>query len=296
MLHQAFDRAADILRQQWWLEDAGWESINPAVAYFWVEPRLGAGARHNPAELVENPAWVARAVADGMPELEAAVPTDWLPALGKMKATGRGNTVRATVEQLGCGVYGCVLPTHDPAVVCKLTTDDTEVELVRDVLPRVCPAGITAYYATADLGTANVARAKRPLFGLWREAASDIGKVSEASKEMLGDAHAISDTIYRALHHASDPHGLYLAALAGGDAVAGARELAENFHDLTAAWAALAATELAAVGAALLEFLAAGVLISDVHAGNVGHVTRDGADIVVITDPGHAAVLPAPWR
>ncbi len=36
---KGFDKAAEILRKDPWYEDAGWESINPAVQMFWVKPR-----------------------------------------------------------------------------------------------------------------------------------------------------------------------------------------------------------------------------------------------------------------
>lgn len=36
------DRTVALLRKDPWIEDAGWESVNPAVAYFWVRPRLVA--------------------------------------------------------------------------------------------------------------------------------------------------------------------------------------------------------------------------------------------------------------
>lgn len=44
------------------------------------------------------------------------------------------------------------------------------------------------------------------------------------------------------------------------------------------------------VGQALEQFLERGVLLADVHMGNIGRVRRegdDGGDFVVITDPGH---------
>lgn len=251
-------------------------------------------------DLVDNPAWLARVVTTHMDALRGAVPAQWLPELGKFRATGRGNHVKAELEQLGCGVYGCVLPTGDPGVVCKITQDTTEVDFVRKVLPNITPAGITAYYATTDLGKTPRTRGKSyPVYALWREAADGIGAVSGEAGELLDVAHQISDQIYRVLHDARDDAGdLYEAArtfkMSQGQGAA--RDLYEEFTDLVVAWKRIAESdELHYVGVALLEFLRAGVLIADVHAGNVGHVTREGADLVVITDPGHAAILPAPW-
>jgi hypothetical protein len=98
-------------------------------------------------------------------------------------------------------------------------------------------------------------------------------------------AHDLSDAAYGALHMAPDPAQLYANALEGIGEFAGLvdQEMAAD------------ADELMWVGLALLGYLDAGVLVADVHEGNVGHVQRDGRDLVVITDPGHAAVLPSPW-
>lgn len=245
--------------------------------------------------LHDNPAWLARAVTAKMDALRAAVPAEWLPELAKLRPTGRGNKVSAEIAQLGCGVYGCVMPTSDPKVVLKVTSDDTEVDFVRQILPKVAPVGITTYYATLDLGRALVAHKQRPVFGLWREAADGIGAVSADAAQLLRQAHDISDVIYTILFQDPDAHTLYQQAK-NRPRSGPAADLAENFTDLVNAWKLVAADdELHHVGDALLSFLAAGVLVADVHDGNVGHVEREGADLVVITDPGHAAVLPSPW-
>jgi len=49
------------------------------------------------------------------------------------------------------------------------------------------------------------------------------------------------------------------------------------------------------VGQALDFYLERGLLLADVHANNVGEVTRDGyhGPILVITDPGHLVRVPA---
>lgn len=294
ILHAAWDRAAEILANQWWIERAGWESINAGVGYFWVKPRVGAGERRRNG-LVENPPWLARAITDNWSKLEREIPADWLPELGKMKATGRGNQIRAELVQYGCGAYGCVVPTAgDPAVVCKITQDTTEVDFVQKILPKVSPPGITVYFATLDLGTVRVSRRPHRVFALWREAATKIGEISADAQKRLGTAHKISDHIYGILAESPDPHALYTEALTHPRS-GPAADLAENFIDLTHAWRGLAEhPELHAVGDALLSFLHAGVLVADVHGGNVGYVSRD-RELLVITDPGHAAVLPKPW-
>lgn len=45
------------------------------------------------------------------------------------------------------------------------------------------------------------------------------------------------------------------------------------------------------VGDALNSYLEKGLLLADVHSGNIGRVHREGSDLIVITDPGHAIDL-----
>ena len=54
------------------------------------------------------------------------------------------------------------------------------------------------------------------------------------------------------------------------------------------------------VGAVLAELLLRGILLADVHANNLGHIRRTGADRrlegqPVIIDPGHAVLLKKEW-
>lgn len=250
---------------------------------------------HGRADLTTNPAWLARAVVDHFELIRAAAPPNAMPELDRLRAEGRGNKVRAELAQLGCGAYGCVLETGDPELVFKVTADSTEVEFVRQVLPRIQPDGIVRYVATVDLPAQHKGS---PLFALWREAADGIGQVSPGAVKLLRRAHAISDGVFGALHQSGDPHRLYMAALAAGaNGSTPPAKLARQIEGMVKAWQGMSThDELEPVGRALLAFFEAGVLVADVHEGNVGHVNRGGDDLVVITDPGHTAVLPQVWR
>jgi hypothetical protein len=52
---------------------------------------------------------------------------------------------------LGCGVYGCVMPTSDVRVVFKITSDPDEAGFVAAALGEPDqPPGVVAYFAGAD--------------------------------------------------------------------------------------------------------------------------------------------------
>ena len=83
-----------------------------------------------------NPPWVDELLAKVEPSLASMVPPEWLPTKvlrhvppqppdpdwGGLDEGYAGGTV-PTYPELGCGGYGCVLATHDPHVVLKLTKD-----------------------------------------------------------------------------------------------------------------------------------------------------------------------------
>lgn len=68
--------------------------------------------------------WVDRAANSVWSRIVAASPKPaWVP----LHTTSRG---KVKVEELGCGHYGCVMPTDDPEVVCKITSDATEAVFI----------------------------------------------------------------------------------------------------------------------------------------------------------------------
>lgn len=89
---------------------------------------------------------------------------------------------RLHVEELGCGNYGCVLPTDQPEVVVKITVDKSEARFVALTLdvPRLQSPGLTAYYAIERLpGSRSLQwdQSPRKIYALWRAAAHDVGRV-----------------------------------------------------------------------------------------------------------------------
>jgi len=130
-------------------------------------------------------AWVDRNVNAYWNALNALVPEEYLPTLDTLR---RG---MKSFEELGCGYYGCVLPTNDPGVVLKLTTDVTEArfanyaiqtasrEIVRDQSFSEAEFwdGLVQYFGVYELVGATHRR--RQVFAIWREEAQDIGFVGK---------------------------------------------------------------------------------------------------------------------
>lgn len=123
--------------------------------------------------------WVDRNVEAFKGALLDEVPNAaWMP-----KETGDG------FEELGCGHYGCVMPTEMPDKVLKVTTDYSEAAFARaamflaDPPPGMgsnwsksgWPIGMIRYYAIYQLeGTTHY---NRPIFAIWRDEATRPGFV-----------------------------------------------------------------------------------------------------------------------
>ena len=294
-------------------------SLSPRWFGVNIPTKVGQGT---PPKL--NPPWTTRAIAKDWDKLSDLVGADWMPSLSKPHASRKGELV-ATLDTLGCGAYGCVLETDDPEVVLKITTDASEAEFATKVLPTMpaeAQAGVVRYLNATKLDSKHE---RRPLYALWREAATDVGKLGSAkgiTDRFLGRtrksllhlvAHSweAAQVALETLLDAGDRAGeIYDEALTSGrstyapsvdpdeiasqlasmdpesDRVAAALSYFESTND------AMRGTELERVGKALNAFLHAGVFVADVHEGNLGKV----AGHWVITDPGNAIVLPSPWR
>lgn len=212
---------------------------------------------------------------------------------------------------LGCGVYGCVMPTSDVRVVFKITSDPDEAGFVAAALGEPDqPPGV------AEL---EQRRRGRPVYAIWREAASDVGALlmpygptsrafyalrrfryaavslrsaARRSKSRAFVADSISEA--RARHRylsyseieterglasaISSRRGVARGAMAYAAAEMHAHALSriEGVHD---------------VGESLVEWIGRGVLVCDVHPGNLGLVVRRLVRRTVITDPGQALLL-----
>lgn len=229
---------------------------------------LSAMARRR---LESNPPWVGRALEEIFKTgAMRHVNPDWLPHLASDKP---GEWV---AREYGCGTYGCVVPTFDPAVVLKITTDDTEAEFARDLSGLVSP-DICVQYRLVMMTRARDDK-DRKLYLLWRDAAESVGNI----RRVLG----VPAVAYVA--------GQYRA----GKAAYAAYEHPPTMLRLAREWAARCQAmavqtmvpELQPLGRGLLDaWTQRGILFGDIHEGNIGRSVVNGA--WVITDPGHIAVI-----
>jgi len=137
-----------------------------------ADRNVGTFDPHNPSflagDLAKTP-WVDRTANAVWSRIVAASPKPaWVP----LHTTSRG---KIKVEEFGCGHYGCVMPTSDPEVVCKITSDATEAVFVAAALGLGFgeeTEGIVRYHAVYELQGQH--RGRRT-FVLWREAAESVG-------------------------------------------------------------------------------------------------------------------------
>lgn len=239
--------------------------------------------RERDFDLFENPTpWVTSVLSAHFTELEELVPPAWLPKLAKTKAVG--TTFTGELTEFGCGAYGCVLPTLDPKVVLKVTTDDTEAEFAAELSDKLPDPICVAYFKVLYLqgktrGPRQGVRTDgegAKIYLLWREEASEVGKIDE----IVGD-HA-----ERAIH------AQHTAAMNAFIAISKGEPHEALFEQWKRACGAMGRVkELGYVSAGLLRAAEAGIFISDVHGGNLGLAMRSGKKEWVITDPGNVVVL-----
>lgn len=228
-----------------------------------------ARGKENPARgLIANPAWVTRVVGERLERIETEMPPRWVPRLSSVRVQ-RGR-VSARLRELGCGAYGCVLPTLDDHVVLKITTDQTEAQFARDLSDKLVAKICVEYLAVWDT---TASHDKRPVFFLWRESAQRVGQIGKREQLAVAEQHAAAQVVYAQFFH--EGRATPAAMRTWRDAVTRMMEHED------------------------LEYLARGLLMvydqqqvffGDIHHGNLGIVLRDGHPYWVITDPGHVSV------
>jgi hypothetical protein len=222
-----------------------------------------------------NPAWVTKILAKNYVDLEEEVPPKWLPKI--TKASASAGKLTATMKEYGCGAYGCVLPTLDPRVVLKLTTDTTEAEFAHGLADKLSRPVVVKYHLTRALPDRYRGR---DAFLLWRDSADQVGKLIEAVAERGGDVKAADKAIAKQHKAAQDAFD----ALHEGRP---AQKLLDRWVD-AADEMGRAIPELSDLAKNMIAVLRKDkVFFGDVHDGNLGLVNGHW----VIVDPGHVAVL-----
>lgn len=232
------------------------------------------------ANFVANPPWVTGALADSYETLEKLTPPKWMPQLANVRKV-RGNALTAQLVEFGCGAYGCVLPTLDPKIVLKVTTDETEAMFAADLAPDLVAPICVEYPMVAELSAHHDGM---QVHLLWREAAEHVGKLREVlgdyAEKIVTEQHEAAKRAYDAVFHAHSPTMVRAR-------ISFWLEMCERMATQ------VKVPELRALGAGFVEiYERQRILFGDVHAGNLGLVTRGSKKLWLITDPGHVAVLP----
>jgi len=174
---------------------------------------------------------------------------------------------KVVAKEFGSGVYGTVLPTEAENIVMKITTDRSEAHFAAMLLhlPEM-PEGVVRYFGAYAVPSR---RNGDRIYALWREEAFGVGRVLTFwEKPILRDYLDAAGKVYFERNRRS---------------VANAAMAAEAMEDHGG--------NLRAIGSTLRWFLSVGVLITDIHSGNIGMVKRFGECVAVITDPGQVVFL-----
>lgn len=222
-------------------------------------------------------------------------------------------------SELGEGAYGVVWTTDAADCVFKLSTDSTECHFIQTAINMrkkgiADPPGIVDYRAVFSLP---VKHDGLEVFAIWREQATHVGLPCEIKKsdtemirfvDLMQKFYKTSDTVF-ALAYAEqlESHegiGRYFDWM--DERVNLANDIIDGKpvgHDSIFAKLLARCYRLAIqieesgeigthIGEALRTYFEHGLLLCDVHGGNVGTVDRGKCQSIhVITDPGHSLVL-----
>jgi hypothetical protein len=245
------------------------------------EPGVETYRMSNPSKLghsepIENPAWVTNILSRHYEALEESIPAMWLPKL--TQAQGFRGKIVATMKELGCGSYGCAIPSLDPNVILKITTDDTEAQFAHELANNLSAPIVVKYHQAFSLPDKYKGRS---VYLLWRDSAERIGEVDKVAHETRG---ADRREIEKAIHAQHKAAQKAFEALYTGEP---AEELIEEW-EVKAREMGQKVPELAELAEGMITVLHKDrVFMGDVHADNVGLVNERW----VITDPGHVAKL-----
>lgn len=110
---------------------------------------------------------------------DEALVDHWGDLVATTKASELPDLNRASFVQLGCGAWGCVMPTNRKGRVVKITSDASEAAFVAAALQiGLWPAGVVRYQRLVELAGSEVEGDR--IYALWREEADDVGELERA--------------------------------------------------------------------------------------------------------------------
>jgi hypothetical protein len=241
-----------------------------------------------------NPLWVDNALKRHWDALQARVGKRWMPVLSKSPATqlrGAGAERGRRFYEFGTGSYGTVLPTRDPRVVLKISSDKSEIEFVlRAEHLGMWPSGLVKYYRMLQLSAAR----SRPIYAIWREEAYAVGAAlidAEFTARRLKIGYQDFREGTELLQDFYKAGRVMFAASARGQRPRTKRVTSIDPQFFRLAQELSRVPGFSDIGKTLLFYLQHGIVLADVHTNNVGLVNRRGKAVLVITDPGHAVFL-----
>jgi len=267
--------------------------------------------------------------------------------------------IQPKIIEFACGHYGCVMPTNEPGLVCKLTTDVSEAHFIRMIQElntsdaMAYEIGLVKYKKIFKLE--GLSYRNRPMFVLWRSEAYDVGLLTFPHSSQLYIPPTAEDDVknrfgYDRYHLRNIQEGVRL--LDSFQKLAGytrqmlqRRRSTRDLHDrskeaivrdreqiLTTIWQSYEnanpnmdprhapaylrpgialrqclniANEISntdvfyPIGTALAYYLEEGILLADVHLGNIGrdapYEPEGPLPGLIITDPGHAVEFHPRW-
>lgn len=194
---------------------------------------------------------------------------------------------------LGCGTYGCVFETSDPDVVCKVTSDDQEIRIVSKIIDEnLTLDGFVRYYAIVSLGEVHC---------LWREKVDRMGNIVgyHDALNLIFDFFRVQEHISYALYQTDNERALIESArsyeswaqkshlsLRGLESHSGPKKLAGLLNLYYRYAVSIQQTKDGkAIGDSLLKLWDYDIVMTDVKYKNLGIVTRNTQNILVIADP-----------
>jgi hypothetical protein len=280
-----------------------------------------------------NPPWANTILSDNFDAIVERVGIDKLPT--PLSVEGRRKAKK--FEELGDGHYGAVFPTATPGLVFKLTSDPSEANFVAAWLSMKLeddmPMGIVQYEGVWKIPEAR--RRNRPVFVILREEAQDVGSLMTRAtmkegvkhREMEHKVRLVSERMMQFKKWASiardrlkpsmDRNELKALEDWSEDAVSYGEVEEKEAKDIrvpshisgirAVAYAMRAAHIIAdsmvqedvgyMIGEVLGFCIDQGILLADVHLGNIGLVKRQEYKMPIwaITDPGHMVALDPKW-
>lgn len=281
-------------------------------------------------EYAQNPPWVDRALNKNWDKLVARVGAELVPTIASSSVKKKSFT------ELGCGHYGCVLPTNTPGIVFKVTSDPSEARFISaysSIPESERPIGIVRYMGVWHVEDSS--HRDRPIFFVLRDEADQVGRLplqsTHADRQIRIMSRRTVDRLSRFKDFASiardkivrsTSHDLFdeLSKLHDwaqntadwelATSNKAAKDVLRNFDRRPIHKAALAiryahiiAEEMVGedvgylIGEALGFCIDQGMLLADVHTGNIGLVQPEGYSqpMWIITDPGHMVPLDKKW-